>query len=98
MKVLIIEDNKEIASNIQDYLLGEGYICEKCFTCFEAEDKLVTFQYDCILLDIMLPDGNGLDILRFIQSEKIETSVLILSAKNALDDKITGLDLGADDY
>ncbi len=98
MKVLVIEDNKEIASNIQAYLLAEGYICELCFTLFEAENKLISFQYDCVLLDIMLPDGNGLAILQFIQSENIETNVLIISAKNALDDKITGLNLGADDY
>jgi DNA-binding response OmpR family regulator len=98
MKVLIIEDNKAVASNIYDYLSKEGCLCEVCYTYHEAEDKLLSFSYDSILLDIMLPDGNGLNILRFIQAEKIETSVLIISAKNALDDKITGLDLGADDY
>ena len=98
MKVLVIEDNKTIAHTIQEYLSGEGYICEVGFTYFEAENKLISFPYDCVVLDIMLPDGNGLDILRFIRAEKIETSVLIISAKNALDDKITWLDLGADDY
>jgi DNA-binding response OmpR family regulator len=98
MKVLIIEDNKALASSIYDYLSKEGCLCEVSHTYHEAEDKLLSFSYDSILLDIMLPDGNGLNILRFIQAEKIETSVLILSAKNALDDKITGLDLGADDY
>lgn len=98
MKVLIIEDNRELAQNIKDFLLCEGYLCELCFSFEEAEDKLVSYSYDCIVLDIMLPDGNGLNLLRQIRSEKNESSVLIISAKNALDDKVQGLDLGADDY
>lgn len=98
MKILIIEDNHELARNIHDFLAREGYICELCHTYREAEDKLISFQYDCIVLDLMLPDGNGFDLLQFIRTEKIQTSILILSAKNALDDKIIGLDLGADDY
>jgi DNA-binding response OmpR family regulator len=61
-------------------------------------DKLVSHHYDCIILDIMLPDGNGLSLLKFIKSEKIDSSILIISAKNALDDKVNGLELGADDY
>ncbi|MFC0186562.1 DNA-binding response regulator, OmpR family, contains REC and winged-helix (wHTH) domain [Pseudarcicella hirudinis] len=98
MKILVIEDNRELAGNMQQFLSREGIICEFCHTYKEAEDKLISFQYDCVVLDIMLPDGNGLDILRFIKSNKIPCSVLIISAKNALDDKITGLELGADDY
>jgi DNA-binding response OmpR family regulator len=98
MKVLIIEDNKELAQNIKDYLLREGYRCELSFSFKEAEDKIISFSYDCIILDIMLPDGNGLQLLKLIRSAKNESSVLIVSAKNALDDKIQGLDLGADDY
>lgn len=98
MKVLIIEDNRELSRSMQDYLHGEGYLCEVSYTYRQAEDKLVAYPYDCIVLDIMLPDGNGLDLLGLIQSEKIGSSVLIISAKNALDDKVRGLDLGADDY
>ncbi|GAB3162844.1 response regulator transcription factor [Telluribacter humicola] len=98
MKVLIIEDNQELSRNIYQYLQGEGYICEVSYSVQEAEDKLLCFPYDCIVLDVMLPDGNGLDLLHFIKSEEIDTSVLIISARNALDDKILGLDLGADDY
>jgi DNA-binding response OmpR family regulator len=67
-------------------------------TAQQAEDRLLGFEYDCIVLDIMLPDGNGLDILRFIKRNKIQSCVLIISAKNSLDDKITGLEIGADDY
>ncbi len=98
MKILIIEDNKDLSQNIKEYLLGEGYLCEQSFSFEEAEDKIISFPYDCIVLDVMLPDGNGLNLLKLIRSEKMESSVLILSAKNALDDKIQGLDLGADDY
>jgi DNA-binding response OmpR family regulator len=98
MKVLIIEDNRDLAQNIKDYLLRDGYLCELSYSFEEAEDKLVSYSYDCILLDIMLPDGNGLNLLKLIRSEKIDSSVLIVSAKNALDDKVQGLDLGADDY
>src|SRR4051812_42175159 len=98
MKVLIIEDNPELSRTMQEFLTGEGYRCELSHTYQQAEDKLVAYPYDCIVLDIMLPDGNGLNLLQLIRSEKIDSCVLIISAKNALDDKITGLDLGADDY
>ena len=98
MKVLVIEDNRALAQNIKDYLLREGYRCELCFSFKAAEDKIISYSYDCIVLDIMLPDGNGLDLLKLIRANSIESSVLIVSAKNALDDKIQGLDLGADDY
>ncbi len=98
MKVLIIEDQEELAKSIRDFLSREGYICETCATCEEARVKLNLFQYDCILLDIMLPDGNGIDLLHFIRKEQIQSNILIISAKNALDDKIGGLENGADDY
>ena len=65
---------------------------------FEAEDKLITYEYDVVILDINLPDGNGLELLKLIKSKNSETGVLIVSAKNSLDDKLKGLDLGADDY
>jgi DNA-binding response OmpR family regulator len=98
MKVLIIEDNRELASSIYDYLAGEKYVCEMAYSCNEAQEKLTLFSYDCILLDIMLPDGNGMELLQFIKKDNITGGILIISAKNALDDKITGLEEGADDY
>ncbi|WP_276374440.1 response regulator transcription factor [Chryseolinea sp. H1M3-3] len=98
MKVLVVEDNADLARNIQEYLLHEGYVCEWSPTFEKSQEKLISFHYDCIVLDIMLPDGNGLDLLNFIKAEKIKSNVLIISAKNSLDDKIHGLDLGADDY
>jgi DNA-binding response OmpR family regulator len=98
MKVLIIEDHLELARNIQDFLAAEGYICELCHTMEAAKEKLALFQYDCILLDIGLPDGNGISLLNNIRSEHKQSNILIISAKNALDDKIIGLEKGADDY
>ncbi|HWK05679.1 MAG TPA: response regulator transcription factor [Puia sp.] len=98
MKVLIIEDHQELARNIHDFLAREGYICELCSTLEGAREKISLFQYDCILLDIGLPDGNGMSLLQQIRAERQESNVLIISARNALDDKIIGLDKGADDY
>lgn len=98
MKVLVVEDNKELAGSICNYLSSERYICEVAENVDAAKEKLSLFTYDCILLDIMLPDGNGLDLLQCIKGQNINSGILIISAKDALDDKITGLELGADDY
>lgn len=98
MKILVIEDNKELASSIYDYLARENYICELAFTAANAREKLLLYTYDCIILDIMLPDESGLALLDLIKSASIDASVLIVSAKGALDDKIKGLEGGADDY
>ncbi|WP_339880847.1 response regulator transcription factor [uncultured Algoriphagus sp.] len=98
MKVLLVEDNPELTENIKNYLLNQGIVCESAINLFEAQDKILCYNYDCVLLDLMLPDGNGLVLLQFIKSKKIDVSVLIISAKGSLDDKLYGLDLGADDY
>lgn len=98
MKVLIVEDNRELASNIYQFLIQESYVCECCFSYKEAQEKLTSYQYDSIILDIMLPDGDGLQLLDFIKSQNLQGNILIISARNALDDKINGLELGADDY
>jgi DNA-binding response OmpR family regulator len=98
VKILIIEDHLELARNIHDFLAREGYVCEMSHTLETAREKLALFQYDCILLDIGLPDGSGIQLLDSIRSEYQQTNVLIISAKNALDDKIVGLEKGADDY
>ena len=98
MKLLLIEDEQALADNVRSYLDNEGNICELAANFNDAVDKLSGFQYDVIVLDIMLPDGNGLDILREIKEHNPDTGVLIISAKNALDDKVKGLELGADDY
>jgi DNA-binding response OmpR family regulator len=98
MKILIVEDNLELSKNIDSYLAKEGNICETAHTYNEAIDKVVSFSYDVIILDLMLPDGNGIDVIKVLNSQTSESGVLIVSAKNSLDDKLAGLDLGADDY
>lgn len=98
MKILIIEDEIELSKSIAEYLSSEDYLCEFAFTYDEALRKIAAFTYDCILLDITLPDGNGLDIIEELKKVNKQDGVIIVSAKNALDDKIKGLQLGADDY
>lgn len=98
MKVLIIEDEKELASSICEYLHEESFFCEAVYDYEQALEKINLNSYECIVLDIMLPKGNGLDILKELKSQHKEEAVLIISAKNSLEDKVTGLKLGADDY
>lgn len=98
MKILIIEDEPELAKSIAEYLSEENYLCEFASTFSQAFDKIKSFTYDCILLDISLPDGNGMKILEELKKENKQDGVIIISAKNALDDKIKGLQIGADDY
>ncbi|GAB3734222.1 response regulator transcription factor [Hymenobacter agri] len=98
MKILLVEDHAELAKSIASYLLQEHYICEVAATFDEAREKLALFAYDCVVLDIMLPDGNGINLLKLLRKEGVESSVIIISAHNALDFKLTGLSEGADDY
>lgn len=98
MKILIIEDEIELSKSIAEYLSEKSYLCEFASTFHEAMSKIEVFDYACIVLDIMLPDGNGLAILEALKKENKQDGVIIVSAKNALDDKITGLQMGADDY
>jgi DNA-binding response OmpR family regulator len=98
LKVLIIEDEPELASSMVSYLSSQSYQCELAVDYHQAMAKIVAHHYDCILLDLMLPGGSGLDILQELKKQKNEDGVIIISAKNALEDKIAGLELGADDY
>ncbi|MCX8534079.1 response regulator transcription factor [Chryseobacterium luquanense] len=98
MKVLIIEDERDLAKSISEYLSEENYLCEFASTFCQAMDKINTYEYDCIVLDIMLPDGNGLDILEELKKQNKQDGVIIVSAKNGLDDRVKGLQMGADDY
>lgn len=98
MKLLIIEDERELSESIRQYLSGEDYKCEQAFDFASAGEKIAMYDYDCILLDLMLPGGSGLGILRSLKNEHPETGVIIVSAKGSLDDKIEGLKIGADDY
>ena len=98
MKLLIIEDERELSNGIVSFLNREEYLCEQAFSFDEAIMKVGIYDYDCILLDLMLPGGSGLDILKRIKQQSPQTGVIIVSAKDSLDDKVEGLRLGADDY
>ena len=98
MKLLVIEDEPEMLGLIKQFLEDENYVVETANSFSSGVDKIVSYDYDCILLDIMLPDGNGLDLLQELKNMGKADSVIILSAKDSLDDKVKGLDLGADDY
>jgi len=98
MKVLIVEDEKPLSDSISNYLKQEGYICEIALNFDQADRKIAGNEYDCIVLDIGLPDGNGLNLIKTLKENKMNDGVLILSARNSIDDKIKGLEIGADDY
>lgn len=98
MKILIIEDDQGMQEVISQSLIKARYVVETASTLDEARSKLLLYEYDCVLLDIMLPDGNGLSLLKELAEKKINRNVIILSARDSVDDKIEGLELGADDY
>lgn len=98
MKILLIEDNKDLREVIEQSLRQERYVVEVAVDYTEAMNKLFVYEYDCILVDIMLPDGSGLDLLREMQRQGRKNNVIIISAKDAIEDKVEGLELGADDY
>jgi DNA-binding response OmpR family regulator len=98
LKILIIEDEEGLRESIEEYFAEAGNICETAATYQNAMVKINIYRYDCILLDITLPGGNGIDILKCLKDKNYPDGVLIISAKNSLDDRLQGLDLGADDY
>jgi len=98
MKLLIVEDEKELSKSICSYLERDNFICDACYDFTDALEKISYFDYECILLDINLPKGNGLNVLKELKKIGKSDGVLIISAKNSLNDKLDGLNLGADDY
>lgn len=98
MKILVIEDEKELSNAIVDSLIRENYVVEVASDYFVASKKIGVYEYDCILLDIMLPGGSGLQLLKEIKKFEKSSNVIIISAKDSIDDKVRGLELGADDY
>jgi DNA-binding response OmpR family regulator len=103
MKLLIVEDELPLLNDIKAYFADENFVCEGVETYEQATEKISLYDYDCLLVDITLPDGNGLDLLNLLKSLKKSQGesapgIIIISAKNSLDDRIRGLDLGADDY
>jgi len=98
MKILIVEDQKELSDTIAEYLKSESYHCERAFSFYQASEKIHLYEYDVVVLDLNLPDGDGLEILAALKQVKPDTGIIILSARDTLADKLTGLNLGADDY
>lgn len=98
MKILVVEDEEQLLNSIKESLEKENFLVETASDYHSALDKIAIYEYDCILLDIMLPNGSGLDILNELKNQQKSENVIIISAKDSLDDKIRGLELGADDY
>lgn len=98
MNILLVEDESALAESVISYLSKEQFHCEWVDTFDKAQEKINLYEYDCALVDIMLPDGNGLKLIEELKLLKPDTGVVVISAKNSIDDKIKGLDLGADDY
>ena len=98
MKILIVEDEAGLRDSIEAYFTGSDSICETAKNFTSALAKVSVYRYDCVILDLTLPQGNGLDIVKYLKNNGHNDGLLILSAKNSLDDRLAGLDLGADDY
>jgi len=98
MKVLVIEDEKELSDSICSYLANEQFVCERTFDFDSSMEKILLYDYACIVLDVNLPGGSGLDILKELKNQNKTDGVLIISARNSLDDKVFALKTGADDY
>jgi DNA-binding response OmpR family regulator len=98
MKILIVEDEKLLSRSIQEYLESSNCVCEIASTKNDAFLKISLYEYDCILLDLSLPDGHGFEILKELKSKNKTEGVIIISAKENLETRIEGLQLGADDY
>ena len=98
MKILIVEDEPAMNQSMVDYLTTMNYTCESVSSYQEALEKVELFDYDCIVLDIMLPGGSGLNLIKVLKQDRKTDGVIVISAKGALEDKLVGLQLGADDY
>jgi len=98
VKILIVEDEEALRSSLLDFLRHDGYVCETAENYEQAHEKIKLYQYDCVLVDLTLPGGSGLDLVRTLKADKSNAGVLIISARDSLDDKVQGLELGADDY
>lgn len=98
MKILVIEDETALCETIVSYLEEEGYLCEHAGCIELGSEKINLYEYDCMLVDIGLPDGSGLSLIKELKRNHPETGIIIISARNSMDDKIMGLDMGADDY
>ncbi len=98
MKLLLVEDETELAVSIQQYLTNNDFVCEWAKDTKAALERVSIYDYDCVLLDLMLPDGNGFDILKELKRQNKPEGIIIISAKEALETRLEGFNLGADDF
>lgn len=98
MKIIIVEDEKELSKSIAEYIASDNYIIDYAYNYSDSEEKINLNTYDCALIDLMLPDGSGLGLVEIIKKVQPKCGIIIITAKDALDDKLTGLEIGADDY
>lgn len=98
MNLLVIEDEIDLLESIKGFLAAEAFMVETATSYLAAEEKVDLYDYDCVVVDINLPGGSGLDIIRKLKEKDKDAGIIIISARNSLDDKLTGLDIGADDY
>ncbi|TGE23474.1 response regulator transcription factor [Hymenobacter metallicola] len=98
MKILIVEDEPALRSSLAEYLRQDGYVCETAADYPQAHEKVKLYAYDCVLVDLTLPGGHGLALISTLKADNSRAGVLIISARDSLDDKVLGLELGADDY
>lgn len=98
MKILIIEDEKDLRESMVSYLTQEGYLCEVAIDFMAGIDKIVNYKYDCLVIDLMLPKGNGLDLIKEMKKLNMPGGIIIISANVSLENKIAGLEIGSDDY
>lgn len=98
MKVLVVEDERILAEGITDHLVKEGFVCEVVHTYAAAAQKIGLYKYDCIIVDINLPDGIGFDLIDALKRARSTAGIIVISARDAVEDKIRSLDLGSDDY
>jgi len=98
MKILVIEDEKGLRDEILRYFIQDGDICESAVDLRSALEKIALYKYDCILLDLSLPDGDGMKLIENLRKIRKDDGLLIISARDSLDDKLIGLNMGADDY
>ncbi len=98
MKLLVVEDNLELLDIIVVTMINEKYQCERAINFKEADEKIHLYTYDILIIDINLPGGSGLDLIRYAKKMHPPTGIIVISARNSLENKIEGLDIGADDY
>lgn len=96
--ILLVEDEKLLSESIVQYLGNSGIQCTQAFTYNSAVNKMSDFNFDCIVIDIGLPDGSGIDLITYIKKKKLEAGLIIISARNSLEDKLEGFTTGADDF